>query len=170
MQGQIDGTRAAVAKSPVSKSSWVSPTAALFRLVIGGLFVFAAAAKLSNPQLFADAVMAFKILPENLARLATFIVPWTELLAGAALLLGVWTRSAALLISLLLVAFIGGLVSVLARGLDAECSCFGKFEFPCPSKVGACQIIRNFVMLAMSVTIVVAGSGMLALDRRSSAR
>lgn len=139
------------------------------RLLLGGLFVFAGVMKLLNPQLFQQSIGAFKVgLPEHLEVLLTFVVPWCEIAAGAALLLGLWTRSAALMLSTLLVGFIGLVVSVLWRGMDVKCSCFGKFEIPCTGPVGVCHLVRNSVMLGLGLVVVFFGPGPLAIDREST--
>ncbi len=139
----------------------------VLRLVLGGLFVFAAVVKLSNPQGFADAILAFKTgLPKHLAHLATFALPWCELFAGLCLIAGMWTRSAAGLIALMLVAFLGGIASVMVRRLDVTCGCFGDFEIPCTGAVGACHLARNLVLLAMALMIARLGAGRGALDDR----
>lgn len=140
----------------------------LLRLVLGGLFIFAASMKLYDLQAFNDSVRAFELVPDNADHaivLLTFIVPWIELLCGTLLLLGLWTRSAALVLSFLLICFIGGVFSVLARGMHVTCGCFGKFEVPCTGPIGTCHIVRNTVLLAVSVVVLWKGPGSLALDR-----
>lgn len=139
------------------------------RVILGGLFVFAGTVKLMNPQLFQQSISAFKVgAPDHLVVLATFSLPWTELLVGVALILGLWTRAASALLSLILIAFVALLSSVLIRKMDVSCSCFGKFEVPCPSKVGACQLIRNAVLLTMTGIVFFFGPGPLAIDREST--
>jgi uncharacterized membrane protein YphA (DoxX/SURF4 family) len=141
------------------------------RVALGGLFVFAAWMKLSGPQAFADSVLAFKIIPESadhLSTLTTFVVPWTEMVAGVALILGLWARSAALVLSAMLVVFIAGIGSVLYRHMDVSCGCFGKFEWPCTGPLGWCQIGRDLAMLAMGLLVVLKGPGPLAIDREST--
>lgn len=124
----------------------------LARVLVGGLFVFAGVMKLRDPQQFAFSVNAFKLgLPDHLTILTTFVVPWTELVAGALLVLGIWSRAAAMLIAMLLIAFVGGILSVIVRGFEASCGCFGKFEWPCGSKIGMCQVGRNCVLLALTL-------------------
>ncbi len=145
---------------------------ALLRLLLGGLFVLAATMKLQDPQSFAEAIKGFRIvdnarLPHLIVN-AAFVIPWVELLAGLALVLGFWTRAAALAIALALLAFIGGLVSVIARGIDASCSCFGDLDLFCSGGVGWCQVIRNTVMLVPAVALVWRGGGRLALDAAGS--
>jgi uncharacterized membrane protein YphA (DoxX/SURF4 family) len=142
--------------------------ATLVRVVLGGLFIFAAVIKLRNPQLFVQGVMAFKILPDHLAHLAAFVVPWMELLAGIALVLGLWARAGAVLLGAMLLAFIGGMISVIARDMDVTCSCFGKFEIPCSGAIGACHLARNSVLFAMAAFIALVGPGSLAIDRESA--
>lgn len=140
------------------------------RVVLGALFVFAGVVKLQNPQLFQQSIAAFKTgLPEHLEILFTFAVPWTEVVAGAALLLGLWARASALVLCGLLLGFIGLVVSVLMRPhLSVSCSCFGKFEIPCTGPVGTCHLARNSVMLALGLVVVLFGPGPLAIDREST--
>ncbi|MDX2132859.1 MAG: MauE/DoxX family redox-associated membrane protein [Planctomycetota bacterium] len=141
--------------------------ALVVRVLLGGLFVFAAIVKLRNPQLFVQGVMAFKILPDHLATLTAFVVPWLEVLAGVALILGWWARAGAVVLGGMLLAFIGGMLSVLARDLDVHCSCFGKFEIPCSGAIGPCHLARNAVLFAMAMYVAVVGPGSLAVDRES---
>lgn len=147
------------------------------RLFLGGLFIFAASIKLSDPQGFFDSVHAFKLpayftqslglnmsSAAHLERLATFVVPWLELLAGLALVLGYCTRGAALVLSALLVFFLFGIYTVLARNMDVTCGCFGKFEIPCRGAIGWCHVGRNSVLLAFGLTILLGGPGRFALE------
>jgi putative oxidoreductase len=142
------------------------------RLILGGLFVFAGVLKLGEPQAFADAIKGFKIFTdarEFMIPVMTFVLPWTEIIAGSLLILGLWARGAAMVIVGMLLAFVAGVVSVVLRDIDTKCSCFGKIEWPCTGGVGWCQVIRNSVMIAMAVPIFVWGPGPLAIDRESKA-
>ncbi|MBK9188930.1 MAG: DoxX family membrane protein [Phycisphaerales bacterium] len=135
------------------------------RLILGGLFLFAAYVKLGDPQQFAFSVHAFKILPEHLSILATFVIPWVEIVLGACLVLGCWTRAAATLLSLLIAGFLGGIISVIARKMDVTCGCFGKFEIPCTGPIGFCHVARNAVLLVGAMFITLVGPGPAAVDR-----
>jgi putative oxidoreductase len=141
------------------------------RVALGGLFIFAGTMKLMKPQGFADSIMGFKMLnPDTQGHLIitmAYVIPWTEVIAGTLLVLGLWARASATVIVSMLVAFIGGVLSVLARDIDAKCSCFGSIEWPCTGGVGWCQVIRNTVMIAMAVPILRWGAGSLAVDRPS---
>lgn len=139
------------------------------RLVLGGLFLFAAYVKLGDPQQFAFSVHAFKILPEHLSILATFAIPWVEIVLGACLVLGCWTRAASILLFLLIAGFLGGIISVIVRKMDVTCGCFGKFEIPCTGPIGICHVVRNTVLLAGAAYIALAGPGPVAVDRHPEA-
>ena len=92
--------------TPSSKSQGaVGGLVLLFRVLLGGLFIFAAVMKLSSPAAFALAIAAFKIIPEHadhLTKLAAYAVPWIELTCGVCLILGLWARSAALVLCLVI--------------------------------------------------------------------
>jgi uncharacterized membrane protein YphA (DoxX/SURF4 family) len=146
------------------------------RVVLGGLFVLAGVLKMQDTQKFAEAINAFRVIPveaDYLVIFAAFAMPWIELFAGAFLLLGLWTRASALVISAMLVAFIAMIAWVLIRvnmgqDLSVSCTCFGKLEWPCPAKLGMCQIWRDVVMLAMGVVVLAWAPGPLAIDREST--
>lgn len=122
----------------------------LIRLALAGVFAFAASLKIADPQAFAFSIHGFKIVPEQLVPAAAFVVPWTEMLCAAALVFGLWSRSAALILSGMLLAFIGAIVSALLRDdVDPKCGCFGDFGLLCPpDKIGWCNVRQNALFLA----------------------
>jgi uncharacterized membrane protein YphA (DoxX/SURF4 family) len=99
----------------------------VLRVGLAGVFLVAAYFKLfqsalsggipsSSPQTFLEAIQAFKVVQDDrLVTLATFWIPWTELVCGVALLLGLWTRAAALILGLLLALFIALISSTIWR-------------------------------------------------------
>ncbi len=95
------------------------------RLLLGGLFLYAGAVKAADVTGFARTVAGYQLLPYALNYLVAATLPFVELLAGLLLLLERKVRGAALLLAFLTVAFIGALVSVLVRGLEVDCGCFG---------------------------------------------
>jgi uncharacterized membrane protein YphA (DoxX/SURF4 family) len=143
------------------------------RLALAGVFIWAAWVKLEDPQAFADAIKGFKLLksPEgdHLLTLATFAVPWVEMLAGVVLVMGLWSRAAALLLLVNLLAFIAAIWSVLARGISTKCGCFGEFSPFCPETITSCNIIQNAVLAVVALVIVLRGPGLLGLDGRPGA-
>lgn len=100
------------------------PVQALARLFLGGIFLYASLDKIAHPQAFAGIVANYGILPAALVTLPALALPWLEFLAGLCLLTGFWRRSAAALLSLLLLAFIAALAINAFRGVNLGCGCF----------------------------------------------
>jgi uncharacterized membrane protein YphA (DoxX/SURF4 family) len=84
------------------------------------------------------------------------------------LLLGLWTRAAAALLTLLLIGFTVGLVSLIWRKIETDCSCFGSLEFGCTGNVGVCHIGRNTGLILLGLLVTWRGGGKLALDRATA--
>lgn len=100
------------------------PLQGFARLVLGGIFIYASLDKIAHPQEFAKIITNYSILPDSLVTLPALVLPWLELLAGLALVSGLWVRSAAFLLSLLLLVFILALGFNAWRGISMSCGCF----------------------------------------------
>lgn len=137
------------------------------RVLLGGIFCWAAYNKMHVPQAFLEAIQAFKIVhSERVEVLSTYALPMVEMLAGIALVLGFWTREAAVLIGLLLLVFIAAIVSAIARHMDnIPCSCFGYWHLYCEGVVGWCKVGENTVLTTIAAILVVTGGGRLAVCR-----
>ncbi len=97
----------------------------LARLVTGGVWIAAGLIKLPDPAASVRAVRAYDLLPESAVTLVGHGLPLLEILVGLLLVAGLLTRPAAVVSALLLVAFVIGIASAWARGLEIECGCFG---------------------------------------------
>lgn len=159
------GTAPARSGRTGAKSTPASVLLLVLRIALGGVFLLAGFVKLSDPQSFAFSVKAFKILPDHLAILATFVFPWLEAICGVLLIAGIWTRAAAVVGVLQLIAFIAGIISVLARGLSVSCGCFGKYDLLCSGPLSLCNVGQNTGLLLIGVVLAVFGSGRFALAR-----
>ncbi|MCU0236720.1 MAG: DoxX family membrane protein [Acidobacteria bacterium] len=102
-------------------SAWLQ---ALCRLVLGGIFIYASLDKIVHPGEFARIIANYAILPDHLVTLPALVLPWLEMLAGLFLVAGIWRRSSALWLSLLLLFFILALGVNALRGIDVSCGCF----------------------------------------------
>jgi len=96
----------------------------VLRVVLAGIFIYASWEKLFKPDDFARIVDGYRILPQPMVSLVAIWLPWTELIAGVALLVGIWPRAMGLLFTGLTAVFILGLIQALARGIDLQCGCF----------------------------------------------
>jgi uncharacterized membrane protein YphA (DoxX/SURF4 family) len=95
------------------------------RIILGALFLWASTTKVPDMAAFAESVANYRIVPPSLVPVVAAAVVGVEIAAGVALMLNVWARAAALLLSGLLAVFTVGLASALARGIDLACGCFG---------------------------------------------
>lgn len=96
----------------------------LCRLLLGGLFLYAGAAKALDVTAFARQIASYQVLPYLWNYLVAATLPCVEMLAGALLLAGRRVRPAALLLSFLTIVFMSALASVLVRGMEIDCGCF----------------------------------------------
>lgn len=122
------------------------------RLFLGILFCYAAWDKIQNPGPFSDTVLNYHILPESLVNLFALWLPIVEVLAGALLILGIWSRAASLLICAMMTMFLVAIVQGVARGIDTHCGCFTQGGKGDPISVWT--ILRDVGFLAASVANV----------------
>jgi uncharacterized membrane protein YphA (DoxX/SURF4 family) len=95
------------------------------RLILGGTLLAAGLLKVSHPYTSAAAVRAYRLLPNNLANLIGYTLPWFEIGIALALILGLAVRICSVMTGLLMIAFMVGVGSAWARGLTIDCGCFG---------------------------------------------
>lgn len=124
----------------------------LFRLVVGGVFLYAGVIKIMDPLAFAGDVENYRVVGRTLAFLTAVYLPWIEVFAGAFLISGVMMRGSALLVSTLLAGFIGLVVSAMIRGLDVDCGCFGTFS----RSAGWELLLEDGALMLMSLAVLLA--------------
>ncbi len=131
-------------------SHWVS---ILFRLLLGGIFLYAGAVKSQDPWGFAQAIYNYRILPGPLINPVALILPWVEMVVGGALILGVWMPGASLLACGLLASFVCVLLVNLAKGIDVDCGCFSTAS----SEAGNTNwyLLRDLALLAMGLQLLI---------------
>jgi len=96
------------------------------RLLVGGVFIYAAIPKILEPDAFAETVFNYQILPEILVNPVAIVLPWMELLTGAFIIIGIWLEGALIIYNLLMITFISVLAFNTARGLNINCGCFSQ--------------------------------------------
>ena len=92
-------------------------------VVLGGLFFYAGLQKVLHPDEFAEAVLAYQLLPESLVGVAVAGLPWLEVAAGLCLVAGLKRRSCLLLLAGLVAGFLVVILITMARGLKIDCGC-----------------------------------------------
>jgi uncharacterized membrane protein YphA (DoxX/SURF4 family) len=139
--------------------------ALLLRLYLGGVFLFASLHKIAHPGTFALDVATYQFLPLAFVNVFALTVPWIELLIGIQLLVGFRARAAALVCSLLMIAFMIALGSALARGLDLSCGCFASQATAKHDPISYRTMLRDAAWLLMSAYIACFDLRPLGLDR-----
>lgn len=107
----------------------------VLRVFLGVIFTVSGGLKLLEPsQQFLETILGFEIIGGAPARFLSVALPWTELIFGVFLVLGLWTEAATAILWVMNSVFILALTSVLVRGLPMdECGCLGKkFSLPVP--------------------------------------
>ena len=96
----------------------------IFRLTLAAIFLAAAPQKILNPADFAVSVESYLILPDLLVNALALVLPWLEILLAVLLVCRVWMGATLILSNLLLVVFLGAIVSAHLRGINLDCGCF----------------------------------------------
>ncbi len=108
-------------KTYLLDNSWLELT---IRWVLGLIFIYASLQKIIDPAAFAKIIFGYDLFPGGIINLAAVILPYVELISGIALIAGIYTRSAALVINGLLFCFILILTINLIREVSFDCGCF----------------------------------------------
>lgn len=136
------------------------------RVIIGGLFVWAALTKIGDLHAFAEEIANYQLVPARLVPLIAAALPGVELVVGVALVLGLYSRASAGIISALMLVFIVGISQALIRGIDLTCGCFGGADDATWGTVW-----RDVAMLVPAVLVLLFGPGKFAMQpEQTSAR
>jgi len=129
--------------------------------------VAAAIPKIMDPPAFAHMIYNYKLAPGWAINALAITLPWVELLAGLALILGAWKRETAPLIGLLLLMFIAAVGINLARGHAIDCGCFDLRE---AGKTEAQRLTDMRWVIARDVGMLLMVAQLLSANRPSQSR
>jgi putative oxidoreductase len=127
---------------------WLVLTA---RLVVGAIFIYAAAGKIGDPAGFARAVYNYRLLPLPLLHPFALLLPWVELLTGLALILGRLSHGAVVLCLGMTMMFTIAVGFALVRNLDISCGCFHTNG---GASVGLSLLLRDLALLAVCILLL----------------
>ena len=143
-------------------SFFTSPYFLLFaRVCLGGVFLVSSIGKLLDTAGTAANMSRYPFLSVPMRRLIARVFPYIELVVGILLVVGLFTRLAAVVSVGLYMVFTGLIIYDLSRGQDASCHCFGKFS---EEKLTPVAVVRNVALMALAVLLALAFDGWLALD------
>lgn len=119
------------------------------RIAVALVFVYAAVPKIVDPAQFASDIANYRV-PHWMWNLSAATVPMLEVLGAAAILHPRRYRVGAIVLGALTLVFLVMIYSVIARGIDVDCGCFGQSEVA--SKVGW-ELFGRDVLLLLGVVI-----------------
>lgn len=125
------------------------------RLLLAVVFLVAAVAKLADMSGSRRALEDFHV-PGALIAPSALALPVLEVTAAVLLVFKPTAQDGAGLAAVLLLAFVGGIVAALRRGVAPDCHCFGQLH---SRPAGKETIARNTALGAAAVFILASGPG-----------
>lgn len=119
----------------------------IVRLAIGCMFIWSSLPKIRQPYDFLSDVYGYELVGPKLGMLVAMTLPWLELFVGICLIGGIFVGGALLVSAAMGVMFAFVLSSVMYRGLEISCGCFGGG----PDLVGYSTVIRAILILLFSL-------------------
>ena len=141
------------------------------RLILGGVWIVAGWLKLPDPAESVRAVRAYRLLPEAVVPTVGHGLPLLELVIGLLLVVGLAVRVGASISLVLQVAFIIGISSAWARGLQIDCGCFGGGGVVEDATAAyPWDIARDVGLALLAAFLVLRPSSALSIDRMLTPR
>ncbi|HXT35172.1 MAG TPA: MauE/DoxX family redox-associated membrane protein [Chloroflexota bacterium] len=144
--------------------------ALIFRFFLAVVFLIAGGSKIAHANLFVDTVRGYRMLPDSLVRPFGLALPWIETLLGLYLLVGLFTRLAAIAAGVFLVIFLFALGVQLAHGHTGDCGCVVGIDNPVitafvgGANIGPWDLIRDSILLLMAAFVALVPRPFLAVD------
>jgi len=159
------------------KRSWIRRLDAsgvpllIARVILAATFIYMGAVKFGEPFDFLKQVRLYHMLPETPAiylNATAIVLPWLEIVAGVALLIGLRFRGAAATIALMLLVFTP---AILIRALHIQAETGGSFfeiVFDCGCGSGPVTIwiklLGNLGLFALAVVVMISRSREFCLE------
>lgn len=122
----------------------------LFRLVVGGVFIWAGILKILDPLEFAQNIANYRVVSRDISFFLALVLPWLEVLCGVLVILGIFRSASSLLLSGMLGIFLVLITVTILRGLDVDCGCFGSIG----RHVDYRLLLTDIVLLYMTLNIL----------------
>jgi uncharacterized membrane protein YphA (DoxX/SURF4 family) len=138
----------------------------LVRLGLAGVAFYAAVPKLVDLRASQQTVALYQIFPLAFSQVIGVALPIVELALAVLFLSGLLSRYAALLFGLMLLAFMAGIASLWARGINISCGCFGpaaELTGDEQAKYGT-EILRDVGFFAMTAFLALWPRSRFSLD------
>ena len=134
----------------ILKNPWLE---LILRWTLGVVFIAASFHKIIDPAEFARIIYGYKLFPGEVINSLAILIPFIELTCGIALVLGVWPRSATIIINCMLFAFIVAISINLIRGHEFDCGCFS-FGDQQQSLTGVDLLVRDIIWFIAGLFLI----------------
>ena len=124
----------------------------VFRLILGGIFIFSGTVKLMDTYKFAGIIYEYGILPGFLINPAAICLPLIEIIGGLGLVFNL--KYSLELVTAMLILFIGVLWFGILKDLNIDCGCFSKDEIQEQGSLHK-ALSRDIIFIAISVFLFI---------------
>ena len=154
-----------------SRAKALAAAGLLARLGLAAVWLVSGLSKAVDPQRTKVAVRAYQIFSNSLADTVAAVLPYLEIGLGVLLVLGLATRLVAGVSAVVLLAFIAGVISAAARGLNIDCGCFGGGgEVAAGQTAYALEILRDTGFLVLAAFLLWRPLTVVSVDRMALVR
>jgi uncharacterized membrane protein YphA (DoxX/SURF4 family) len=134
----------------------------VLRLLLGAPLIVAGVLKAHDGvAATASTVAGYRILPPFLVAPLGLILPYFEIGLGAYLVLGLFTRGAALVAAAQFAVFAAAVASLVVRHIPANCGCFGAGDNTPPSWA---HVAGDGVLVLAALAVALRAPGRFAID------
>jgi uncharacterized membrane protein YphA (DoxX/SURF4 family) len=134
------------------------------RVALGALLLVAGVLKAHDgPTLTAISIAGYRILPGAVAAPLAVGLPYVEIMLGAYLVSGLFTRITAWVAAAQFAIFAAAVASLLFRHIQTNCGCFGSGVSTPPSWI---HVGLDCLLALAAVLVAVRGPGAFAVDDR----
>ena len=133
------------------RPKWTALLQWIASVILAVVFITAALPKINDVANFALNIDQYQILPSTGVTLLALVLPWMELVIGFGLLVPRVQKTSRLLCTAFLLLFIVVHISVLVRGLDIQCACFGDYI---SASSASEALLRNAGLLSLAFFVI----------------
>lgn len=119
--------------------------------------------KIGHPAELASAIAGFRLLPPAVVGPLALALPFVELLLGAYLIAGLFTKTIAFVVAAQFIVYSGAIASAVLRHIPASCGCFGPND---SATADWPHVAFDLLLAAAAIFVASAAPGALAVDRK----
>jgi uncharacterized membrane protein YphA (DoxX/SURF4 family) len=148
--------------TPLQKQWLKDAFSILARATLAAAFLWACVHKIGDPADFALQTATYQILPLSLINFQAIALPFVELIAGVLLIVGYWTRPAALVTIGMNIMFIAAIAMALKADLQLQCGCFASSG--AGEEMSMALIVRDVAFLLVAAVLIFLGPDRFTVD------